>query len=135
MLFCAAWVSTFFGVTSWLFKTESHYYAAYVEQGCFIVLRFDDEPSQMGLMYVKRSPVDPWLTEKILWVEMVSDPKWPSLLGVSVPLWIPFLIVAVPTCVLIRMARNYIPPGHCQTCGYNLRGKVSGVCPRCDQRI
>ena len=24
-----------------------------------------------------------------------------------------------------------IPPGHCQTCGYNLTGNVSGRCPEC----
>jgi hypothetical protein len=28
-----------------------------------------------------------------------------------------------------------IPPGHCQKCGYNLTGNVSGVCPECGERI
>lgn len=27
------------------------------------------------------------------------------------------------------------PPGHCQTCGYNLTGNVSGLCPECGATI
>ncbi len=27
------------------------------------------------------------------------------------------------------------PPGHCQSCGYNLTGNVSGICPECGSRI
>jgi hypothetical protein len=27
--------------------------------------------------------------------------------------------------------RYKIPPGHCQICGYNLTGNVSGRCPEC----
>jgi len=46
------------------------------------------------------------------------------------PLWIPFLVVAVPTTYLWWTDRR-IPPGHCQNCGYNLTGNVSGVCPEC----
>jgi len=32
---------------------------------------------------------------------------------------------------LVREGRPLPPPGHCRTCGYNLRGNVSGVCPEC----
>lgn len=28
-----------------------------------------------------------------------------------------------------------IPPGQCQTCGYNLTGNVSGVCSECGTKI
>ena len=27
------------------------------------------------------------------------------------------------------------PPGHCQDCGYDLTGNVSGVCPECGSKI
>jgi len=27
------------------------------------------------------------------------------------------------------------PDGHCQSCGYDLTGNVSGVCPECGERI
>jgi len=48
-----------------------------------------------------------------------------------IPLWIPFVILALPTTYLFLRDRRRIPPGHCQTCGYNLTGNVSGVCPEC----
>jgi len=50
---------------------------------------------------------------------------------VSVPIWIPLLLAAVPTAVLFWRDRRRIPPGHCQQCGYNLTGNVSGRCPEC----
>jgi len=53
-----------------------------------------------------------------------------------VPLWIPFLFVALPTGVLWYRDRcRRILPGRCQKCGYNLTGNVSGVCPECGTRI
>ena len=50
------------------------------------------------------------------------------------PLWIPFVIVAVPTIWLWRHDRPN-PAGHCQRCGYNLTGNVSGVCPECGRML
>jgi hypothetical protein len=49
------------------------------------------------------------------------------------PLWIPFVIVVIPTTYLWYYDRP-IPPGHCQKCGYNLTGNVSGVCPECGEK-
>jgi len=52
----------------------------------------------------------------------------------SVPLWIPLLLVVVPTVFLFRHERMY--PGHCcQRCGYDLTGNTSGVCPECGQAL
>lgn len=48
-----------------------------------------------------------------------------------VPLWIFFLLVAIPTVFLFWLDRRRIPPGHCQKCGYDLNGNTSGVCPEC----
>jgi hypothetical protein len=31
--------------------------------------------------------------------------------------------------------RRRHPPGHCQACGYNLTGNVSGVCPECGEKV
>ena len=50
-----------------------------------------------------------------------------------IPLWIPFLALAIPTAFLWRRDRRP-PPNHCQSCGYNLTGNVSGVCPEGGER-
>ncbi len=49
----------------------------------------------------------------------------------SVPLWLPFLIVALPTAFMFYRDRKRIPPGHCKTCGYNLTGAEHERCPEC----
>lgn len=61
---------------------------------------------------------------------------WPTVrsgpyLRVTVPLWIPFLLLAVPTARLWWLDRRRMPPGHCPRCGYDLTGNVSGRCPEC----
>ena len=50
---------------------------------------------------------------------------------ISLPLWIPLLIVAVPTAIVWRRDRRRMSPGHCPTCHYNLTGNTSGICPEC----
>jgi hypothetical protein len=52
----------------------------------------------------------------------------------TVPLWLPLLLVAVPTALLWWRDRRF-PAGHCQHCGYNLTGNVSGRCPECGQAV
>ena len=54
--------------------------------------------------------------------------------GYTVPLWIPFLVVAIPTATLFWLDRRF-PRGRCSTCGYNLTGNVSGVCPECGTEV
>ena len=48
----------------------------------------------------------------------------------SIPLWAPLLLVGIPTAIAWRRDRRP-PPGHCQICGYDLTGNVSGICPEC----
>jgi hypothetical protein len=56
-------------------------------------------------------------------------------LGVTVPLWTPFLLVAIPTAILWWRDRRRFRQGHCQHCGYDLTGNVSGVCPECGTAV
>jgi hypothetical protein len=51
--------------------------------------------------------------------------------SVYVPIWLPLLLLLAATALLWWRDRRRVPPGHCQTCGYNLTGNVSGRCPEC----
>ena len=50
---------------------------------------------------------------------------------IRIPCWAVFMCVAFPTALLFWRDRRRIPDGHCQKCGYNLKGNVSGLCPEC----
>ena len=65
----------------------------------------------------------------------VGKPGEFAIRVVFVPLWSLFLLAAIPTALLIWRDRRRIPPGHCQKCGYNLTGNVSGICPECGAKI
>ncbi len=53
----------------------------------------------------------------------------------SIPLWCPFLLTALPTALLFWFDRRRISPGRCPKCGYNLTGNVSGICPECGEPV
>jgi hypothetical protein len=55
-----------------------------------------------------------------------GGPAW----SIEIPLWLPFLLFAIPTARLSFLDRPF-PPRSCQNCGYDLTGNVSGVCPEC----
>ena len=75
---------------------------------------------------------EPWRTW-VPWVRRHAHPGTKTF-EVIVPLWIPFLMFALPTAFLCHRDRRF-PRGLCQACGYNLTGNMSGVCPECGQRI
>ncbi len=41
------------------------------------------------------------------------------------------VLLPVALCALLWLRRRRFPPGHCQRCGYDLTGNVSGRCPEC----
>jgi hypothetical protein len=53
---------------------------------------------------------------------------------VTIPLWLLFVLVLLPTAFLWYRDRR-IPPGHCRKCGYDLTGNVSGTCPECGEKV
>ena len=61
------------------------------------------------------------------------------LLGQLLPVFLitfPFAYVgswgmALAVGIPFRVRRRPVPPDHCQACGYNLTGNISGVCPEC----
>ena len=53
-----------------------------------------------------------------------------GFVSVSIPLWVPFLFLAIPTAILWHRDRRTLKPGCCRTCGYDLRASKK-VCPEC----
>jgi hypothetical protein len=53
---------------------------------------------------------------------------------ITVPLWIPFLLIGLPTGWLWWRDRRRVPAGCC-ACGYDLTGNVSGICPECGRAV
>ena len=49
---------------------------------------------------------------------------------VEFPIWLPGLIVAIPTLLVWRIVPKF-PRGHCRRCGYNLTGLTEPRCPEC----
>ena len=48
------------------------------------------------------------------------------------PLWLPFLVLLMPTLLLWRRdRRSRSRPGFCRVCDYDLTGNTSGRCPEC----
>jgi hypothetical protein len=65
---------------------------------------------------------------------MASQPRdWGF--SMELPLWVPLVIIVVPTSYLWWSDRRPIPLGRCQNCGYDLTGNVSGRCPECGESI
>ena len=60
-------------------------------------------------------------------------------LFIKMPLWFPIIVFSIyPAIAFIRGPyRRYRrrKKGLCLTCGYNLTGNVSGICPECGVRI
>ena len=63
----------------------------------------------------------PWMEQTAAWY-------------VTLPLWIPFLIIAIPTTVLFNQDHRRLLLGHCK-CGYDLTGNLSGRCPECGKGV
>ena len=76
---------------------------------------------------------------RVVWRQLCGPHEWTwwprcktgsTALTLRAPLWIPLAIVMLPTAFLWYRDRRP-PPGHCQHCGYDLTGNISGVCPEC----
>jgi hypothetical protein len=93
----------------------------YFESGGFAVFATHGEIPATGWMGVGRSrwPVFWWFA-------------CPAMVPLT-PVWMPLLAAAFPTA--LTLARRRPLPGHCQECGYDLTGNVSGVCPECGKPI
>jgi hypothetical protein len=78
---------------------------------------------------VEWSPAWPrWMIGRMLsWTYGVTPSR--EEVSVVLPIWMPFLLVALPTVLMFLRDYRRIPPGYCQKCRYNLTGNTSGTCP------
>lgn len=76
--------------------------------------------------------VDGDLSISLGMAELATNPPRPKYLGrVNVSLICPLVALAIPTALLWITDRSRPPSGHCQKCGYDLTGNISGRCPEC----
>src|SRR5262245_33607746 len=80
-------------------------------------------------------PLNHWPEWKYAWSQ---QPTWPTLTHPSrgeslltIPLWLPFVLIAIPTALLSWLDRRRVVTGKCRKCAYDLTGNTSGVCPEC----
>ena len=62
--------------------------------------------------------------------------KWliPGVTVRAYPTWMFLIVALIPTYLAWRKLRRPLP-GHCQQCGYDLTGNVTGVCSECGETI
>ena len=69
-----------------------------------------------------------WHVGRFAWVDEVAGGNHVRFL--TIPAWLPAaLFAALPASPLYRRTRRRHQSGQCASCGYNLTGNVSGVCP------
>jgi len=141
---CAAalglWITTIAAPFNWVNANRS--ILAQVSLGTVRVVYLDMDTETSMLVHIgwggARPPAPGWHR----WVSygFVLPSRNPRVLPLTVratttdyvvPCWLVLLVAAAPTAALWRRDRRRIPPGHCETCAYNLTGNVSGRCPEC----
>ncbi|MBE7507060.1 MAG: hypothetical protein HS101_12380 [Planctomycetia bacterium] len=58
-------------------------------------------------------------------------PSWSGTDSLFIPFGWPVVILAAGSMFALWKVPRGFPDGHCQSCGYNLTGNQSGICPEC----
>jgi hypothetical protein len=72
----------------------------------------------------------------IIWLPSIERdfPRPYPNVRLLIPLWMPLVLVALPTGILIYRDRKP-KPGHCRKCRYDLAGLTGNKCPECGTDI
>jgi hypothetical protein len=81
-----------------------------------------------GVSVDRRYNEDSW----VWWISTSKSGNWNFL---SIPLWLPLLAAAIPTCLWWRAYWRRPRPGCCQFCKYDLAGTRIAVCPECGKEV
>lgn len=76
-----------------------------------------------------------WCEGRLRWTPVFEVDVEPLATTIQVALWVPFVLIAIPTAILWCSIRRRPPPHCCQHCGYDLTGNVSGICPECGAEV
>lgn len=68
------------------------------------------------------------------WFPYITNNRTSGLWQIRIPIWIPTVLVAIPSFVFWRRNRLHLSGRYCK-CGYDLTGNESGVCPECGTKI
>jgi hypothetical protein len=127
---CLATLGVYLGTILWSANWYSGSgFLVLLARGTFQVSLWD--PAQIIIHYAPGFDLVPRIGA-LQWT--FATPLAPLVSTVIIPLWLPLAVFTVFTAAVWRRARR-IPPGHCQVCGYNLTGNVSGICPECGTPI
>lgn len=134
-----SWLLRWCGVLASVSITSTWLFSAW--QGCFYLMQRPAHKDTLtfwisrGCLGFEKFPKP--VGGGLFWRQRTYPLRWMPLYiagygyaSIIVPLWIPFLLVAVPTALLFWRDRR-MPPGHCKKCRYDLTGNQSGVCPEC----
>ena len=122
LVLLAAWVLSI----RWTLNYASGQRACSISIGCLELTNVSVSDARHGWL-VFRHPKQ----GLVYWPRTVSA-GWGR--SIMIPLWLLIVPILIPTAVLWWRDRRP-PPGHCQTCGYDLIGNVTGVCPECGEPI
>ena len=126
-----AWMATWVVATPIIITQDIGIGDGWIECGTFGQVHLRIDGSFPGRLPIPRRTSYVLRPEFVLvdrgrrWVIATRPPAW----DFEIPLWLPFLAIAIPTAYLFHRDRPL--PGHCQGCEYNLTGNESGVCPEC----
>ncbi len=129
--------------TQYFWETSEHYGYVGITSGFFWTLwGKSPPPSHLRVTdskWIARGGPTSAVTKQEAWTIAVfaADARWRPEVRVGqtwgkvyVPLWVPLVPAVIATALLWRRDGR-VAPGHCQRCGYDLTGNVSGRCPEC----
>jgi hypothetical protein len=91
--------------------------------------------SGVGGFYFRSNPASQWGLSDSRWWPFYSDRDTAKgAWTVIIPHWLGIAFAAPVALMLRRRHRRRRWTGHCASCGYNLTGNVSGVCPECGEK-
>ncbi len=133
VLLFALWLASGWNFMRFLWYSERWAYVIDVHNGgCLVAIPSaavkawaDDDQSGLSI----EGRVFGWDWKYFHFEKYGSGAQW-----IGFPLWLPFLLIALPTGFLFwsdHRRRMHGGVGCCAKCGYSLTGNTSGKCPEC----